>query len=59
MMFEASLTPPPVTNLLLCAGCNQQAVGLRRCARCQKVAYCSRECQAAHWPQHKRDCRPA
>ena len=43
----------------ICNGCGQHAVGLRACARCRTAHYCSRECQAAHWPQHKRECRPA
>ena len=42
-----------------CAGCGRTAVGLRACARCRAVRYCSRECQAAHWLQHRRQCRPA
>lgn len=29
---------------------------LMRCARCQKVAYCSAECQRAKWGQHKKIC---
>ena len=43
----------------VCTGCGKHAVGLRACARCRAARYCSRECQAAHWPQHKRECRPA
>lgn len=43
----------------LCEACGKQAVGLRACARCRTVRYCSRKCQAAHWSQHKRECRPA
>ncbi|KAK9810987.1 hypothetical protein WJX73_003770 [Symbiochloris irregularis] len=27
------------------------------CSRCQDVRYCSRTCQAVHWPQHKASCR--
>ncbi|KAJ3861975.1 hypothetical protein EV359DRAFT_66017 [Lentinula novae-zelandiae] len=32
---------------------------LRQCARCQTLAvrYCSRECQKAHWHDHKKTCR--
>ncbi len=26
------------------------------CSRCRCVAYCSRECQEAHWSEHKTDC---
>ena len=42
-----------------CAGCGKVAVGLRACARCRSVRYCSRACQENAWPQHKRECRPA
>ena len=27
------------------------------CQRCKSSAYCSRECQAADWPQHKAQCK--
>jgi len=31
---------------------------LRRCSRCQRVRYCGRECQRAHWRAgHKAECR--
>ncbi|KAK7741905.1 hypothetical protein SLS62_010882 [Diatrype stigma] len=29
---------------------------LLKCGRCKKEAYCSRPCQAAAWPRHKRSC---
>eukprot|EP00798_Chlamydomonas_sp_ICE-L_P028747 gene28747-31926_t len=28
-----------------------------RCSACKKVRYCSSECQKAHWPKHKKDCK--
>ncbi|CAI5486427.1 unnamed protein product [Closterium sp. Naga37s-1] len=42
------------------AGCGRVEGGggvkLRSCGGCGKVAYCSRECQKAHWPSHKLTC---
>lgn len=39
-----------------CAACG--ATGdLRRCGDCRGVRYCGAECQRAHWPQHKAECR--
>merc|ERR1712195_49310 len=32
--------------------------GEKRCARCLKVRYCSRECQVAHFRTHKVICKP-
>ena len=29
----------------------------KQCSRCKAVIYCSRECQVAHYPEHKRLCR--
>ncbi|KDR73806.1 hypothetical protein GALMADRAFT_142236 [Galerina marginata CBS 339.88] len=43
----------------LCYTCS--AVGsdekpVKVCAKCQVVAYCSKECQIRHWPKHKEPC---
>ena len=32
-------------------------VKFKKCSRCQAVIYCSRECQTAHYPEHKTRCR--
>ena len=32
-------------------------VRFKKCSRCEAVIYCSRECQVAHYPEHKRLCR--
>ena len=32
-------------------------VKFKQCSRCKAVIYCSRECQVAHYPEHKRLCR--
>jgi len=28
----------------------------RRCGKCVLVVYCGKECQAAHWPVHQKEC---
>ena len=32
-------------------------VRFKQCSRCKTTIYCSRECQAAHYPKHKKLCR--
>ena len=32
-------------------------VTFKKCSRCRAVIYCSRECQTAHYPEHKKLCR--
>ena len=45
----------------VCANCGkgeeQSSIDLKSCAACKLVKYCSRECQIAHRPQHKKECR--
>ncbi|KAH6906719.1 hypothetical protein BKA70DRAFT_396558 [Coprinopsis sp. MPI-PUGE-AT-0042] len=31
--------------------------GTMRCSACKLVSYCSKECQKAHWGNHKQDCK--
>ena len=31
--------------------------GLKKCTKCRVAMYCSRECQAKHWPVHKSGCQ--
>ena len=42
-----------------CLSCNKpEPVGVKfkACAKCKEVVYCSRECQVAHWKEHKKQC---
>jgi len=44
-------------EVLPCGNCNK--VGqVKKCGRCELVAYCDKECQTAHWKVHKRICAP-
>lgn len=50
-----------VTNagkeVLPCGNCGK-VDQTRRCGKCKLVAYCDKDCQAAHWKVHKRICAP-
>lgn len=43
-----------------CANCkkpqSELSIPLKRCAKCQNMQYCSRECQLADWKSHKKNC---
>ena len=43
----------------VCAATGVVTGDLRRCARCQRTYYSSREAQKAHWPFHKHTCKAA
>ena len=54
---DAVAVKPPA-----CSACGRQdgpRKPLRRCGKCTAVWYCSRECQAGAWPQHRRQCVPS
>jgi len=44
----------------ICANCGKgedSNNNLKACTACKMVKYCNRECQIAHRPQHKKECR--
>ena len=44
----------------ICANCGKGEEGsnsLKACTACKLVKYCNRECQIAHRPQHKKECK--
>ena len=47
------------TRHLKCAGCEKigQEFARRKCGGCQRVYYCSKECQKSDWAAHKPNCK--
>lgn len=37
--------------------CGSNADATSKCSGCKEVRYCSRDCQVAGWPAHKRSCK--
>lgn len=50
----------PATRIERCRSCGkpegQTGVTLKKCSRCQKVKYCSGECQKKDWKKHRAEC---
>jgi len=49
---QAAAAPEETT----CRKCGREGVS-NRCSGCHLAAYCSRECQVAHWPTHRKACK--
>ena len=59
-MSNTSVSESEDTNTSTCANCGKgedSSINLKSCAACKLVKYCSRDCQAAHRPQHKKECK--
>jgi len=55
-----SNTSTSETTSLVCANCGKGEEAGKKpkaCTACKLVKYCSRECQIAHRPQHKKECK--
>ena len=52
---------PPHTNTFTCQACGRgdgrHGNGLLKCGKCNGAHYCSKECQVAHWPAHRLECK--
>lgn len=48
-------------SVVRCAHCDISSIELRlmKCSRCRSAHYCNAQCQLAHWPQHRADCKKA
>ena len=47
-------------DISICVNCGKEGDDinkLKSCTACKLVKYCSRKCQIAHRPQHKKECR--
>jgi ankyrin repeat protein len=40
-----------------CAHPGCTGAGLQKCTGCKRARYCSQQCQVAHWPAHKAECK--
>jgi MYND finger len=54
--FSVRVSVPPAreVDLTKCKVCAKQPV--KKCARCMKASYCSRDCQSSDWKEHKPSC---
>ena len=49
-----------MSSSTICANCGEgeeESGNLKSCAACKLVKYCSRDCQIAHRPHHKKECK--
>ena len=46
-------------GLRKCGYCGKSDGTLKSCSKCRLASYCSKECQTAAWPEHKKECRTA
>ena len=63
-LFLLTMTTSALTYIItddtVCANCSKAEsddIKLKRCTACKIVRYCSRDCQVAHRPRHKKVCK--
>ena len=55
--YEQKIEENDVATCANCGKGEEGSINLKSCAACMLVKYCSRDCQAAHRPQHKKECK--
>ena len=53
----SSATARDINSMSTCAACGKGGDHLKACTACHLVKYCNRDCQIAHRPKHKKECR--
>ena len=53
----SSSTDTAITTCANCGKAESDDINLKRCTACKMVKYCSRDCQVAHRPKHKKECK--
>ncbi len=53
---DLTRTPHTTIDGLKCKGCKNGFENLKKCGRCMKPMYCSKECQRKDWKIHKNKC---
>lgn len=47
----------PYAKHATCWSCKGPCPARKKCANCETAYYCSKQCQRAHWPTHKAECK--
>ena len=44
-------------SVSVCSHCHRPSSTLKRCGKCRKTSYCSKDCQKSAWKRHKEICK--
>ena len=51
------MATPTENAMAQCAACGKGGESLKKCTACKLVKYCGVDCQRAHRPKHKKECK--
>ena len=57
LLAQTALLQAQQADWKTCANCGIKREKMQKCGRCKKAHYCSKECQAQAWPEHKKACK--